>query len=226
MLRIPKVLVFAAVALFLSGALLAQDLKPITLPAPQMHGGKPVMDALALRATSRDFSTKDLPLQTLSNLLWAADGINRPKEGLRTAPAAVDWFEIGVYVVMKAGTYVYDAATNTLKPDVSDDYRALTGIQPFVKDPPITLVFVSDASRMVYPPGFPKDLMDAAEKDKAGMTWADAAVISENVYIFCASAGLATGLPAAIDKPALADALKLDSSQTVIMAQCVGSSKK
>ena len=165
-------------------------------------------------------------MQTLSNLLWAAWGINRPKVGFRTAPAAVDWYEIDVYVVMKAGTYVYDAATNTLKPAVSGDHRALTGIQPFVKDAPITLVYVSDARRMVYPPGLPKELIDASERDKAGMTWADAAVISENVYIYCASAGLATGVRAAIDKPTLADALKLDSNQTVIMAQCVGFPKK
>ena len=226
MLRVSKVLMFAAIALLVSGVVIAQELKPITLPAPQTHGGKPVMDALALRATSRDFVSTDLPMQTLSNLLWAAWGINRPKEGFRTAPAGMDWFEIDVYVVMKAGTYVFDAATNTLKPDVSGDYRALTGVQPFVKDAPVTLVYVSDARRMVYPPGFPKDLVDAVERDKVGMTWADAAVIAENAYIYCASVGLATGLRVAIDKPSLADALNLDSNQTVIMAQCVGFPKK
>jgi nitroreductase len=226
MLRVSKVLMFAAIALLVSGVVIGQQLKPITLPAPQPHGGKPVMDALTLRATSRDFASTDLPMQTLSNLLWAAWGINRPKEGFRTAPAAVDWFEIDVYVVMKAGTYVYDAATNTLKPDVSGDYRALTGTQPFVKDAPVTMVYVSDARRMVYPPGFPKDLIDAVERDKVFMTWADAAVIAENAYIFCASAGLATGLRVSIDKPPLAKALNLDSNQTVIMAQCVGFPKK
>ena len=226
MSRVSKFLVFGAIAMLVSGVAIAQELKPIALPAPQTHGGKPVMDALALRATSRDFAGTDLPMQTLSNLLWAGWGINRPKVGFRTAPAAVDWYEIDVYVVMKAGAYVYDAAINALKPAVSGDYRALTGIQPFVKDAPITLVYVSDARRMVYPPGFPKELIDASERDKAGMTWADAAVISENVYIYCASAGLATGVRAAIDKPTLADALKLDSNQTVIMAQCVGFPKK
>ena len=130
MSRGSKFLVFGAIAMLVSGVAIAQELKPIALPAPQAHGGKPVMDALALRATSRDFATTELPMQTLSNLLWAAWGINRPKEGFRTAPAGMDWFEIDVYVVMKAGTYVYDAATNTLKPDVSGDYRALTGCNP------------------------------------------------------------------------------------------------
>jgi hypothetical protein len=95
-----------------------------------------------------------------------------------------------------------------------------------VKDAPVTLVYVSDARRMVYPPDFPKELVDAVERDKVGMTWADAAVIGENVYIFCASTGLATGLRVAIDKPSLADALNLDSNQTIIMAQCVGFPKK
>jgi hypothetical protein len=115
-------------------------LKPITLLAPQTRGGKPLMAALALRATGRDFASTELPLQTLSNLLWAASGINRPKEKMRTAPSAIDWQETDIYVVMKAGTYVYDAVSNTLKPDVSGDYRALTGTQPFVKDAPVTFV--------------------------------------------------------------------------------------
>lgn len=225
-MRVTRVAFALLLVLLIAGVAAAQDLQTIMLPAPQMHGGKPVMDALALRQTSRDFASTDLPKQTLSNLLWAGWGINRKEGNLRTAPSAVDWQEIDVYVVMKNGTYVYDAVTNTLKPVVSGDYRALTGVQPFVKDAPLTLVYVSNAKKMVYPPGLPQILIDGAERDKAFMTWADAAVIAENVYIFCASAGLATGLREAIDKPPLVDALQLDADQTVIMAQCVGFPKK
>jgi nitroreductase len=226
MSRTPRVLVVAAIALFVSGALLAQDLSPIALPAPQTHGGKPLMEALALRRTSRDFAGTELRAQMLSNLLWAAWGINRPKEGLHTAPSAVDWGEIDVYVVMKSGTYLYDAVGNTLKPVVSGDYRALTGTQPFVKDAPVTLVFVADDSRAVVPPDWPQAMKDATEEVKDGLKWADTAVISENVYLFAASEGLATGIRALVDRPPLAKALKLSDSQSIIMAQCVGFPKK
>jgi nitroreductase len=160
-------------------------------------------------------------------LLWAAWGINRPKGNLRTAPSAADWQEIDVYVVMEGGTYVYDAITNTLKPDVSGDYRALTGImEPFVKDAPVTLVYVANAKKMVYPPGLPKELIDSAKSHKQFLNWADAAVICENVYLFAASEGLATGVREAVDRTALASALKLGSDQSIIMAQCVGFSKE
>ena len=100
---------------FLGGTLTAQDLKPIALPAPQTHGGKPLMEALASRSTSRAFASDELPAQTLPNLLWAAWGINRPSEGKRTAPSASNWQEIDIYVVMRSGVYVYDALTNILK---------------------------------------------------------------------------------------------------------------
>jgi nitroreductase len=192
----------------------AEELKPIALPAPQTHGGKPLMEALALRSTSRAFAGDELPAQTLSNLLWAAWGINRPTEGKRTAPSASNWQETDIYVVMRSGAYVYDALTNTLRPVVSGDYRALTGKQTFVKDAPVTMVFVADAARM-------KD-GDLSESIK----WADAAFISENAYLFAASEGLATGIRASVDRPALAKALLLKADQSITMAQSVGFPKK
>ena len=127
---------------------------------------------------------------------------------------------------MKAGTYIYDAVSNTLKPDVSGDYRALTGMQPFVKDAPVTLVYIADAIRAVIPQDWPKPMIDATEEVKEGLKWADTAVIAENVYLFAASEGLATGIRALVDKPPLAEALKLRDSQSIIMAQCVGFPKK
>ena len=183
------------------GVATAQAMKPIALPAPQIHGGRPLMEALALRSTSRSFSKDELPPQTLSNLLWAAEGINRPREGKRTAPSAMDWQETDIYVVMSSGAYVYDALANSLKPVAGGDYRALTGSQDFVKDAPVTLVYVANADRM----------KGASGGLSESMMWADTAFISENVYLFAASENLATGVRAMINRPALAQALKLDA---------------
>jgi nitroreductase len=203
-------------AVLLAGWTQAQELASIQLPAPQTEGGKPLMQALKLRATSRAFAPDPLPLQTLSNLLWAAWGINRPDSGKRTAPSARNWQETDVYVVMAAGAYLYDAAANALKPVAAGDLRALTGSQEFVKDAPVTLVFVADSARMK---GSQADMQQA-------YAWGDAAFISQNVYLFCASEGLATGVRAMVERPPLAKALKLGAGQIIAFAQCVGYPKK
>jgi len=210
---------FATIAVLLATVVVArggfaQELVPVSLPAPQTEGGKPLMQALQLRATARAFAPEPLPPQTLANLLWAAWGINRPQEGKRTAPSARNWQEIEVVVVNATGAYVYDAAGHALKPLVAGDLRALTGTQDFVKDAPVTLVLVADTSRMQGGP------------DAQPMAYADAAFVSENVYLFCASEGLATGVRASIDRPALAKALKLRDSQLVVFAQSVGFPKR
>ncbi len=207
----------AAVVIVAAGApAWAEDPAPVALPAPQTTGGKPLMQALALRSTSRAFAPDPLPLQTLSNLLWAAWGINRPAEGKRTAPSARNWQEIDLYVVMPQGAFVYDAAANTLAPRAAGDLRVLAGTQEFVKDAPLTLVYVADGARM----------KGAEAGQGQEWSWADAGFISQNVYLFCASEGLATGVRAYVDRPKLAQALKLGEKQTVIMAQCVGFPKK
>jgi hypothetical protein len=193
----------------------APTLSPITLPPPQTDGGKPLMQALALRATSRSFATDPLPQQTLSNLLWAAWGINRKAEGKRTAPSARNWQEITVVVLTAAGAYAYDAAANTLVPLVEGDLRPLGGVQEFVRDAPVTLVFVADMTRVAGDPA-----------EQKAMAWADTAFISESVYLFCASFELATGVRAMVDRPALAKALKLRETQLVTFAQSVGLPKK
>ena len=210
---------FATMAVLLGTVLAAhggaaQELSPVSLPPPQTEGGKPLMQALKRRATARAFAPDPLPPQTLSNLLWAAWGINRPQEGKRTAPSTRNWQEIEVVVVNATGAYEYDASGNTLRPLVAGDLRALAGTQEFVKDAPVTLVLVADTSRMQGgPPSEP-------------MAYADAAFISENVYLFCASEGLATGVRAMVDRPALAKALKLRDPQLVTFAQSVGFPKK
>lgn len=194
----------------------AQDLKPVQLTPPNLDGGKPLMQALKARATSRTFDTEKMPDQVLSNLVWAAFGVNRPDSGRRTAPSAQNWQEIDIYVAMANGTYVYDAKAHALTPVVSGDLRALTGRQGFAKDAPVTLVFVADYSRMGK----------ASQEDKDLYSAADTGYISQNVYLFSASEGLATGVRASIDRPALAKALKLRSEQKIILAQSVGYPKK
>lgn len=203
----------ALVTLLAAGA--AAELSPVALPPPQTDGGKPLMQALKLRATSRVFAPDPLPAQTLSNLLWAAWGVSRP-DGKRTAPSARNRQEVDVYVVRADGAWLYDAPGHRLQPAVAGDLRALTGTQDFVASAPVTLVLVADAARMGE--------MTPAQKE--AMAWADAAFVSENVYLFCASEGLATGVRASLDRPALAKALKLRDDQIVVFAQSVGLPKR
>jgi hypothetical protein len=124
----------------------AQALKPVQLPPPQTAGGRPLMEVLNDRKSTREFGSGTLSQQTLSNLLWAAFGINRP-DGRRTAPSAMNWQEVGIYVATPAGVYVYDAKTNLLEPVLAGDYRAATGTQSFVKDAAVNLVYISDLSK-------------------------------------------------------------------------------
>lgn len=200
----------------LAVGLAGQEISEIQLPKPQTAGGLPLMQALTLRATSRDFSPDPLPAQTLSNLLWAAWGINRSESKKRTAPSAMNWQEIDLYVVMEKGIYLYDATAHLLKPVIAGDFRVLAGRQEFVKNSPLTIVFVADPALMGKAP---------AEKHEI-YAWTDSAFISQNIYLFCASAGLATGVRASLDAAALAKAMKLPAGQIITMAQSVGFPKK
>lgn len=194
----------------------AQDFKAIELPKPQLDGGRPLMQVLRDRHTTRDFSTEKLPMQVLSNLLWAAFGINRPNTGGRTAPSAMNWQEIDLYVATVDGLFLYDAKANLLKPVVKEDVRALTGSQQFVKDAPVNLIYVSDLARTNR----------ASSGDRDLYTGADAGFISQNVYLFCASEGLATVVRGSVDRPALAKVMKLRAEQRIILAQSVGKPKQ
>jgi nitroreductase len=196
-------------------AIAAQELKPIELPKPQTDGGKPLMQVLKERKTSREFSGEKLPMQVLSNLLWAGNGINRP-DGKRTAPTAMNKQEIDVYVAMAEGLYLYDAKANTLIGILAEDVRAATGTQPFVKDAPVNLVFVADFSKMGNGPDEQKQFYAAA----------DTGYVSQNVYLYCASEDLATVVRGSVDKPALAAIMKLPDNKKIILAQTVGYPKK
>lgn len=190
--------------------------EPLPLPKPQLEGGKPLMQALKERASSRAFSSEKLPLQLLSNLLWAACGINRPDSGKRTAPSARNWQEIDVYVASADGLFLFEPKAHVLKPILSEDIRALTGIQPFVKDAPINLIYVADYARVSQD--------SPADSDR--YTAADAGFISQNVYLFCAAEGLATVVRGLIDRDALARKMGLRPDQKILLAQSVGYPQK
>ena len=193
----------------------AQEPKSIALPPPQTTIGKPLMQALQLRQSSREFSEATVALQDLSNLLWAADGINRKESGKRTAPSAMNWQEVDIYVVLQEGTYLYDPKTNELEPIAAGDLRGLAGVQGFVKEAPLNLVYVADFARAGK----------GNDEDKKIYTAADVGFIAQNVYLYCASQGLAAVVRASLDRPALATALKLRADQKIILAQTVGHPK-
>jgi len=194
---------------------LAEEQKPIQLTQPQTGSGNPLMQLLWKRMSSREFSPEPLPVEVLSNLLWAAFGINRP-DGKRTAPTASNRQEIDIYVAAANGLYLYDAKTNRLNPILSEDIRGMTGRQPYVKEAAVNLIYVADYSKMGTLTNEDKDLFSAAATG----------LISENVYLYCASEGLATVVRANIDKPALAKVMKLRPDQKIILAQSVGYPKK
>ncbi|HOW82873.1 MAG TPA: SagB/ThcOx family dehydrogenase [Spirochaetota bacterium] len=186
--------------------------KLIMLPKPAMTGGMPLMTALAKRQSSRSFSEKPLPDQVLSNLLWAADGVNRPDSGKRTAPSAMNKQEIDIYVALAEGLYRYDAAKHALELVLDRDIRAQTGQQDFVAGAALNLVYVADLSAAA----------GSDREEKVMYAAADTGFIGQNVYLFCASEGLATVIRGYIDRKALGKAMKLKSGQMIILAQTVG----
>ncbi|MBI4874996.1 MAG: SagB/ThcOx family dehydrogenase [Acidobacteria bacterium] len=199
----------------LAAAAAAQDLKPIELPKPQTEGGMPLMQALKARASAREFSAEKLPPQTLSNLLWAAWGVNRP-DGRRTAPSASNRQEIDIYVALPEGLFLYDAKAHQLQPVVAGDLRGKTGSQAWVSEAALNLVYVADYAKMGK----------GSDQDKAPMAGADTGFISQNVYLYCASEGLATVVRAGVNRDALAPAMILRPEQKIVLAQTVGFPKK
>ena len=190
----------------------AEELKPVALPPPSLTGGKPLMEVLKDRQSQREFSPKPLERQLLSDLLWAAFGINRPGNDHRTAPSAMNSQEIDVYVALADGAFIYNAKNHRLDPVAAGDLRLASGGQDFVKVAPVALVFVADLARMVK----------AKPEVKEPYAWVDTGYISQNVYLFCSSAGLATVVHELGDRPELAKALKLRDDQKIILAQAVG----
>jgi nitroreductase len=193
----------------------AEDLEPVSLPPPQTAGGSPLLQVLKERKTVREFSSKPLSPQLLSSLLWAGFGINRPSIAHRTAPSAMNSQEIDLYVVSAEGAFLYDPKANSLQPVATGDLRLKTGGQDFVKTAPLALVFVADLSR----------LSKAKPEDRERYAWMDSGFISQNIYLFCASEGLATVIHE-VNRAPLKQALKLRADQSVILAQSVGFPKE
>lgn len=183
----------------------------IVLPAPEKEGGLPLMEVLMKRRSGRTFSEKELDLQTLSNLLWATFGYGMGGKR-RTAPSSHNRQETDIYVALASGTYIYRPAENILEMVLADDIRPLTGLQDFVAVAPLNLIFVADTSKITG-----KD-----ERGTVETAYVDTGFISQNTYLYCASAGLVTVTRAMIDKPALAAKLSLRPEQVITLAQTVG----
>jgi nitroreductase len=187
----------------------------VSLPKPQTEGGKPLFQALKERHSTREFDAAKLSPQTLSNLLWAADGVNRA-DGSRTAPTAYNRQETDVYLATADGLLLYEPKEHRLRTILTEDIRALAGQQDFVKTAPVNLVYVADYTRMENVPS----------EEKPAFSAAGVGSIAQNVYLFCASEGLATVVRATIDRPALAKAMKLRPEQHIILSQTVGYPRK
>ena len=183
----------------------------IVLPAPKKEGGLPLMEALMKRRSSRKFSEREIDLQTLSDLLWATFGFGGGGKR-RTAPSSHNRQETDLYVALASVTYVYDPVENVLRLVLAEDIRALTGMQDFVPVAPLNLVYVADTSKITG-----KD-----ERGTVETAYVDTGFISQNAYLFCASAGLSTVTRAMIDKQALAAKLSLRPEQVITLAQTVG----
>ncbi len=214
-MRKKKLVVAVMCVVFWSGVAMSafgRDTKPIPLPAPKVDQSKPLMQTLKERTTAREFSVGNLDPQTLSNLLWAAFGINRPDSGKRTAPSAHNRQELDVYVTTAEGAYLYDPKAHALVPVVSGDIRPLTYNQSYCKDAAINLVYVADLAKMG----------DAEETSKMFLAGTDTGFIGQNVYLYCVSEGLATVFRASMNKEKLAQALKLRPDQRITFAQTVG----
>ena len=207
---IKKIFTVLVILIFSFSLSMAADV--VKLPTPQTDGGKSLMQALKERRSERSFDTKKVPVNILSNMLWAACGINRPAAGKRTAPSAMNRQQIDVYVATADGLYLYDAKGHALKPVLSQDIRALTGKQSFVAQAPVTLMYVADFKKMG----------DISNDEKDFYAATDTGFISQNVYLFCASEGLGTVVRGSIDKEALAKTMKIGGHQKITLAQTVG----
>lgn len=183
------------------GCVSAQD---IQLVQPNKTGGKPLMEALSDRQSHRSFEQKDLPAQTLSDLLWAAYGFNR--EDKRTVPSSQNKQEIDVYVMLSSGIYLYDAKSNVLKLVEKGDFREALGQANISENAALSFIYVAN--------------IDKASNREAGFI--DTGFIAQNVYLYCASVGLGSVARGSFTRPGLHQTLKLTDKQEVTLVQPVG----
>lgn len=218
-MNIPSRFLLPVAALVLAAGLpcFAAEPEVVKLPKPRTEGGMPLMQALQLRRSTREFAADALREQILSDLLWAAFGVNRPESGGRTAPSTHDWQDVDIYLATATGLFRYDARNQALLRLAGQDIRAQTGTQDFVGTAPLNLIYVSDFTRM----GQGDSL--AEKRNHASI---DTGFIGQNVYLYCASQGLATVFRGSVDAEALARTLQLKPTQWVVAAQSVGYPKK
>lgn len=184
----------------------------VDLPRPNLDDGMPLTMALAARMSSREFAATPLPPTTLGTMLWAANGVNRPASGGRTAPSAHAFNEIDIYVALPHGVYRYDAPAHRLVLKHAVDARNLTGYQDFVGRAPLDLVYVVRTAAILDMPPQQRDVFSAIA----------AGAIAQNVSLYCAAAGLGTVVRGWINHRALADALRLNEDELPVLAQTVG----
>lgn len=189
----------------------ARAAEPLALPPPRESGGKPLIEALRLRHSTREYTGETIPSQVLSDLLWAAFGVNRPS-GDRTAPYWRHIMVVDVYAAMADGVWLYDPKRHALLPHLAADIRAQTGMQDFVATAPLNLVYVAHGDRM----------QDISPEERRLYASVDTGFIGQNVYLFCASEDLGTVFRGAVDYKKLAQAMRLDETQFVTFAQTVG----
>jgi SagB-type dehydrogenase family enzyme len=206
-----KALSLIVTGMFLVLPAAAQVIETIPLVPPQKTGGMPVMEAFQLRKSQRSFSSKELTSQQLSNLLWAAYGVNRPEGLRRTVPAAKEWYEYDIHVLKTDGWFLYEPKKHTLLRMGNEDLRVYGGTQDFVKAAPVILVFVADFERMT----------NTTDELRKFFSAVDVGYISQNVYLYCASEDLATIVLGQVDKPKVKEVLKLRPNQQVILSQPV-----
>ena len=192
-------------------AFAAEEAKTVILPAPRKSGGKPLLDALQLRRSTREYSDRALPPQVMSDLLWAAFGVNRPS-GDRTAPYWRHIMVIDVYAALADGVWLYDPKRHALVLHSGADIRAQTGQQDFVGTAPLNLIYVAHGERM----------QDVTPDERRLYASVDSGFIGQNVYLFCASEGLATVFRGAVDTAKLGRTMQLGKDQFVTFAQTVG----
>jgi len=187
----------------------------LSLPPPARDGGMPLMEALEKRQSLREFAPTALGEQRLSDLLWAAAGINRAELGGRTAPSAMNAQEVLLCVALPGGLYRYEPVAHELQLMADNDVRRVTGHQDFVDTAPLDLIYVADHARMKLVPA----------SQRQGYAFATAGAMAQNVYLYCASAGLATVIRAWFDRDALSQAMSLGPDQQLLLAQTVGATK-
>lgn len=197
------------IASLTSNGIFAQNIK---LPEPDKKGGMPLMQALNERSSHREFNAKELTMDHLSGMLWAACGISRAESGKRTAPSARNWQDVQVYVFLNSGIYLYHEKNHELELILKGNHQAAAGLQDFVPTAPVNLVFVADYAKM-----------EGADSTQYNFyKGINTGFISQNVYLYCASQELNTVVRAMVDRDAMHKLMKLSREQHVVAAQSVG----